>query len=243
MRVPRSFPAWTAQVERVLRPPVHEVGARWSAVTADEASTASPSLVALLLEAATRAQHIDLGSLAERCDPSYAGYVRRWPGEHYRLLTALVEVLQPVTVVEIGTFRGHSALAMLQGSSATRVITYDVVGWQHTPGCVLRPQDFAAGRLEQRLGDVTNPATLAVEREVLQSADLLFVDGPKDGRFEPRFRDTVLPLLDDRRRIVVFDDVRLLPMVELWRSLPHDKLDATTFGHWSGTGLLATGPS
>lgn len=243
MRRQTSRPAWTSRVERVIRPPVKEVGARWSAVTPDEASGASESLTALLLEAAGRAQHVDLSDLAARCDSSYANYVRRWPGEHYRLLTALVETLQPATVVEIGTFQGHSALAMLQGSSRTRVVTYDLVPWRETAGCVLKEEDFASGRLEQRLGDVTDPSTLAAERDVLLAADLLFVDGPKDGRFEPRFRDAVLPLLEDRRRILVFDDVRLLPMVELWRSLRYGKLDATSLGHWSGTGLMETRPS
>jgi hypothetical protein len=43
-----------------------------------------------------------------------------------------------------------------------------------------------------------------------------------------------------RRRVVVFDDIRVLPMLQLWRDLPFPKLDATSLGHWSGTGLLLT---
>jgi hypothetical protein len=35
-----------------------------------------------------------------------------WPGEHYRLLSALCRVTAPVLVVEAGTFTGASALAM-----------------------------------------------------------------------------------------------------------------------------------
>jgi predicted O-methyltransferase YrrM len=34
------------------------------------------------------------------------------PGEHYRLLAALVKLLQPERVLEIGTFHGLSALAL-----------------------------------------------------------------------------------------------------------------------------------
>jgi hypothetical protein len=41
---------------------------------------------------------------------------------------------------------------------------------------------------------------------------------------------------------VVVDDIRLLEMVQLWRDLPYDKIDATSLGHWSGTGLLRLTP-
>ena len=196
--------------------------------------------MALVIEAARHAQSMDLEDLAGRCDAEYATYVRRWPGEHYRLLRALVHVLQPAQVVEIGTFQGHSALAMLAGSASTRVVTYDLVSWRAIPGSVLCDADFEDGRLQQRLGDVTDPACLSTELDTIRGADLVFVDGPKDGAFEFRFRDRILPLLSDKRRIVVFDDVRLLPMVEFWRSLPYTKLDASSLGHWSGTGLLET---
>ena len=66
------------------------------------------------------------------------------------------------------------------------------------------------------------------------------MDAPKDGRFEQAFVATALEQLRDRRRIVVFDDIRLLPMVELWRTLPFSRVDATSLGHWSGTGILET---
>jgi hypothetical protein len=106
---------------------------------------------------------------------------------------------------------------------------------------VLRDSDFSGGRLQQRLGDLADPDVLARELETLQGADLLFVDGPKDGRWERAFCSSVLPLLDDRPRLAVFDDIRLLEMVQLWRDLPYPKLDATSVGHWSGTGLVQIG--
>jgi hypothetical protein len=31
-------------------------------------------------------------------------------------------------------------------------------------------------------------------------------------------------------------------MVDLWRRIPYPKLDATSFGHWSGTGLVLVDP-
>jgi hypothetical protein len=51
----------------------------------------------------------------------------------------------------------------------------------------------------------------------------------------------VLGRLTDRSRLVVFDDIKLMEMVQVWRDLPYPKLDATSFGHWSGTGFMLTG--
>jgi hypothetical protein len=35
-----------------------------------------------------------------------------------------------------------------------------------------------------------------------------------------------------------FGDIRVLDMIENWRRLNRPKLGVTSFGHWSGTGLL-----
>ena len=45
-----------------------------------------------------------------------------------------------------------------------------------------------------------------------------------------------------RRQLLVIDDVRVITMTELWRSFPIAKFDATSFGHWSGTGLAIREP-
>lgn len=36
----------------------------------------------------------------------------------------------------------------------------------------------------------------------------------------------------------MLDDIRFLNMWRLWRSIRSPKLDATSFGHWSGSGLV-----
>ncbi len=37
----------------------------------------------------------------------------------------------------------------------------------------------------------------------------------------------------------MFDDIRLMNMVEIWNNLAKPKLDLTSFGHWAGTGLVS----
>jgi hypothetical protein len=105
---------------------------------------------------------------------------------------------------------------------------------------VLRSEDFETGRIEQRIGDLGEGAYLESQAHVLRSADLIFIDGPKDGVWEQAAFPKILGLLEDRRRLVVLDDIRLLTMVQLWRDLPYPKVDATSLGHWCGTGLLHT---
>jgi hypothetical protein len=81
---------------------------------------------------------------------------------------------------------------------------------------------------------------LETQIDTLRGADFILVDGPKDGAWEQNFCDAVLPKLSGSRKLPVFDDIRLLAMVQIWRDLPYPKLDATSVGHWSGTGFLHT---
>lgn len=46
--------------------------------------------------------------------------------------------------------------------------------------------------------------------------------------------DLVLP----GQPILVFDDIRAWNMLAIWREIRMPKLDLTSFGHWSGTGLV-----
>ena len=80
------------------------------------------------------------------------------------------------------------------------------------------------------------------ERDRLIDADLLFIDGPKDGRFEQDLLPRLLELDLRRPQLWVLDDIRVMTMIGLWRQLPPPKLDVTSFGHFSGTGLVLRVP-
>lgn len=211
----------------------------WSVISSADDLKPPPSyeLIALLLDAAREALSIDLDDLALRSDPQDAIFVKTWPGEHYRLLAGLARVWQPKLIVEIGTFKGHSAAALSVGlPQRGRIVTYDLVPWTSISGAVLEGYESV---VEQRLGNLADPVFRSSQLRTLQDADMIVVDGPKDGRFEPQVV-RILSELSCRKRLVVFDDIRLLQMVRLWRDLQLLKLDATSLGHWSGTGLAFT---
>jgi predicted O-methyltransferase YrrM len=161
-----------------------------------------------------------------------------FPGEHYRLLASIVKMLQPEQVVEVGTYTGLSALAILTTlRTHGRLITYDLIPWNQINESALRPSDFADDRLEQRIGDLTDRVFFDRNRDVLSAATLFFLDGPKDGRFEPDLTELLASLVRVQSALIVFDDIRIWKMLSFWRGLELPKLDLTSFGHWLGTGL------
>lgn len=192
-------------------------------------------LIELALAASGSALDTDVSWLADRCsDPEEARFVMTWPGEHYRLLAALAQVTRASRIVEIGTYTGLGTLAL--ASAGAQVITFDIRPWQEFPTTALRDADFERS-VEQRIADLSDPLVFAEHVDVLQSADLIFSDGPKDGVFEQAFAAMLYPALAHSDALIVWDDTRVLPMLQLWRDLPVPKLDLTSFGHWSGTGL------
>lgn len=204
----------------------------------DDPGRPTDALIALALRAADRARTVSLAGVSARL-PGPPYYPDVWPGEHYRLLAALVAELAPRAVVEVGTAAGLSALALLHALPADATLTtFDVVPWERVPRPALRPADFADGRLRQVVGDPADPRVLAAHAPAFRAADLIFVDGPKDGAFEPALLAALEALGLPLRPLVVFDDIRLPPMLGVWRGIARPKLDLTSFGHWSGTGLV-----
>jgi hypothetical protein len=106
------------------------------------------------------------------------------------------------------------------------------------PGTSLRQGDFASGTLTQILGDVSEQNAIQAHAALFEEADFIFVDGPKDGTFERTLLDRLASLHLSRGPLIVLDDIRIWNMLAIWRAIRLPKLDLTSFGHWSGTGLV-----
>ena len=212
--------------------------AELSSISSIDDSSARPtaSLLRLALAAAAAAPHQELPLLSRRDAPEL---VFQWPGEHYRLLAALVETLEPRSVVEIGTLTGYSALAMLpQLDAGARLTTFDVVAYDRTPGCLLESRDFADGRLSQQIADLGVAAEAERYTDLLRAADLIFIDAAKDGSLEDRLLSHFAAIGLSDVTLLMFDDIKVWNMMAFWRDLALPKLDLTGLGHWSGTGLV-----
>jgi predicted O-methyltransferase YrrM len=225
----------------VLPPPLVVRHSEYSLLLSadDEPVRPTERLLDVAMSAVQHARRVDVGALARRV-PAGIRYAEVWPGEHYKLLAGLVKALGARRVVEIGTATGLSALTLLLELPADgRVTTFDVVPWErYVDGTVLEPADFTDGRLVQVLDDLQQPEVVERHRALLEEADFIFIDAAKDGVMEQRFIDNLKPLRFKNAPIVMFDDIRVWNMLAIWRRLDRPKLDLTSFGHWSGTGLV-----
>lgn len=226
---------------RLARLRLREFGVRHAELSAvlsphDAPGVPNERLIDLLLALVARTRHIVISGLSERNPPEL---LQLWPGEHYRLLAALVQELNPRSVVEIGTFKGLSALAMLSClPSDAQLTTFDILPWDEIPGTFLRPADFATGNFQQVVCDLKDPGNCQNYASLLRTADLIFIDGPKDGSFEQCLLDNFTSIGLRPQTLLVFDDIYIWNMLGTWLRIQHPKLDITTIGHYTGTGLV-----
>jgi predicted O-methyltransferase YrrM len=226
-----------ALLNLVLPPPVDTAHRLYSMTIPPDAWKSHPSdrLVSLAIRTAARAQSLRLSELASRIGEG----INAWPGEHYRLVAALVAELGAKRVVEIGTYQGIASLAMLSELPADgRLTTFDVVPWRDIQPRVMREGDFTDGRLKQEIADLQDFAVMEKFREVFQSADFIFVDAAKDGVMEQRFIENFRRLGLPKGPVVMFDDIREWKMLRIWNDITEPKLDITSFGHWTGSGWV-----
>ncbi|MBS1707756.1 MAG: class I SAM-dependent methyltransferase [Armatimonadetes bacterium] len=154
------------------------------------------------------------------------------PGQdkYYHYLRGLVQVLQPKTVVELGTCQGGSALFMLLDLPEDGTLT--------TIDVAARPEFLASCMDDPRLrlveGSSTDPAL--PERLGLRDVDLLFVDTDHTCAQVAAELAKWLPLVRPGG-VIAFDDVHMNDMDDFWDAFDLPKVDCGTQLHWSGFGV------
>jgi predicted O-methyltransferase YrrM len=195
-------------------------------------------LIDLSYKLLLRIQNIELRDISERFDSEMAKYICSFPGEHYRLLGAIVEELKPQIIIEIGTYTGASSLVMKKYlNNDCKLITYDITPWDQFANTGIRIEDFDE-KLEQKIVDLTQKENYELELGLIQRADLIFIDAAKDGIMEKVLCDFFDETRFKKSPIIIFDDIKFLSMIKVWREIKHPKIDITSFGHWSGTGIV-----
>lgn len=162
-------------------------------------------------------------------------HVLEWPGEHYRLLAGFSSLMAPTLTVEIGTWQG--AGSAVKAARSARVVTFDIVPQGMVMGAI--PDFFTQFQnVTQVIGDLIVEETWNQYLSLFSQADLVFMDGPKDGMFEP----AMVPKIVEAMRpgsILLLDDIRFAGMQKLWtHGIPYPRIDLGSFGHFSGTGVV-----
>ena len=144
--------------------------------------------------------------------------------------------MSPENVVEIGTSTGMSSKAILQGLDRGKLITFDLLPWNQFNTHL--NESLFKGNFAQILLDLSIEKNFNAQKLLLDAANYIFIDGPKDSVFEYKFAQLLIKLEKKKNKILIFDDIKFVNMIDLWRSIKSPKLDITSFGHWSGTGIV-----
>ena len=165
-------------------------------------------------------------------------YLNVFPGEHYRLINAIAKVSKAKKVVEIGTYTGMGTLSLKAGLPDISVVTYDVLKWD----ALGLPSHFNSSdfneKLRQIIGDLSQDEVFKENFDILNDADIIFMDAPKDDKFEYAMAEKLSTLTHKKFRILILDDIQFVNMIDFWRKIKSPKLDITSFGHFSGTGIV-----
>jgi predicted O-methyltransferase YrrM len=215
---------------------------RYSAVFSmnGQPGKSSHSLLSSGLKYANDALSIDLSDVSSRIKKGN-NYIDIYPGEHYKLLASIVKNRQPGIIVELGTHLGYSALCMKNFLPDNGTIhTFDIISWNQFDETILKESDFD-GKLIQHTDDLTKQEDVLRHKILLEEADIIFMDALKDGKQEYLFLDNFSRLQFKKGCLFIFDDIRLWNMLDIWYNIEKPKLDMTSFGHWSGTGLVEWG--
>lgn len=144
--------------------------------------------------------------------------------EHYRLLAYFSTIFNNQILLDIGTNRGTSSVAMAYNPT-NKIISYDLED--------VLELSSRLPNVEYRLGDFT----LDEYKEDVMASPLIMLDTAHEGPFEYQ----VYNYLNDIgwEGYLLLDDIYLNePMKEFWNHIKRDKHDLTSVGHWSGTGLV-----
>ncbi|MBU3612842.1 methyltransferase [Polynucleobacter sp. MG-27-Goln-C1] len=167
-----------------------------------------------------------------------AHYFNVLPGEHYRLLKSIACTLHAKAIVEIGTYTGMGSIAFSQGIDEGGTIhTFDIKAW-NLFSSHLNKELIDSKKVIQILGDLSDIDTFNKHSELLNNANIIFMDAPKDGDFEYKFLSLIQALKPKENKLLIIDDIRFVNMIDLWRSIKSPKLDISSLAHWSGTGLV-----
>lgn len=172
--------------------------------------------------------------------------VHELPGkEHYYFLAAFSMQLKKCKIIELGTHCGRSAIALNYGNlkmdNQNIIYTYDIKNH-------ITNELFKGTNINYKLEDLFNPIIREHNREHILSSDIIFIDvDPHEGTVE---YDMYIWLKNNNYKgLILYDDIHLdeghygvytgNSMKKFWSKVDNNhKIDLTTVGHWSGTGLV-----
>jgi len=170
---------------------------------------------------------IDLTNLGELITGynNHKNYFLEIPGkEHYKLLAYMSTLFNDTVLLDVGTNRGLSGLA-LSYNDKNKVISFDLEDVKQLTGW--------PSNVSYLLGWVTMPEY----KPTVMESSFIFLDTMHDGIFEHQFYHYLRSI--GWKGILMLDDIKLNQrMKEFWECIEEEKYDISKHGHWSGTGAV-----
>jgi hypothetical protein len=179
--------------------------------------------------------NVDLSEYSKYVDwHDFVKYFAQDPGvNHNKLLSYLVRQLPSGEVHDLGTYLGQSAIALSTNPLVT-VYTYDIE--EHIPDYVTTSYKNKSNIIQIK-GDCKNYISTMI------SSNLILLDiSPHDGSQERRIISELTRM--EYKGLLICDDIYYSEeMRNFWEWVELKKIDATKYGHHSGTGLVIFDPS
>lgn len=172
-------------------------------------------------------KNIDLSSNAHLINQQeFRNYYLGAPGqEHYKLLAHYSMQFNDSVLLDIGTYKGCSALA-LSYNPKNQVKSFDI-----RPG--LRNISNHPANIEFIVDNILNKEY----ESLIISSKLILLDTDHLGDFEREFYTHLKSI--KYKGLLLLDDIKLnSPMISFWESITDQKYDISNIGHHSGTGLV-----
>ncbi len=169
---------------------------------------------------------IDLSSFGYMVnEPKFRGYFLEKEGqEHYKLLAYFSTLFENQVLLDIGTYKGCSALALAYNQK-NKIKSFDLGNFR---GINSKPNN-----IEFILDDFTNKKY----KELVLKSPLIMLDTNHDGPFEHKTYNYLKEI--NWEGYLLVDDIYLnQPMKEFWNHISEEKYDISHMGHWSGTGIV-----
>lgn len=154
--------------------------------------------------------------------------------EHYRLLAAFSDLFHDEILMDIGTFKGLSALS-LAVNHQNKIITVNKEKRSNFLGKPIE-DGFPIEIVIENVSNVRKNEELV---ENIKKSAALLLDITHNAKDEKKFYDFLLEI--EYKGILIADDIYLKrngDMEGWWNSIKETKYDLTEYGHWSGTGIV-----
>jgi predicted nicotinamide N-methyase len=172
--------------------------------------------------------NIDKYQYLANINNEYYNYMKSKSGiEHYRLLTFISSIFDNEILLDVGTNRGFSAIA-LADNKTNSVISYDIEEYSTIEKIKLLP---AFNNISFKLGNFLN-------MENLHEIKFIMLDTAHDGFFEEQVVNHLKSI--KWKGLLLMDDINhtFIKLNQVWQSIDLEKHDLTKTGHYSGTGMV-----